>query len=58
MLHTLPADHDANRPIAAHGWRKPDRSLVAALVEQRLVELPSSSIRRQVLERMIERARD
>lgn len=49
-------DRTVNRPIAKHG-RKPDRPLVIALVEHRLTELPVTSLRRQILEQMIERSR-
>jgi hypothetical protein len=56
MLFTHPTEHDVNRPIASHGWRKPDRALVIALLQLRLTELPANSIRRQAIERMIERA--
>lgn len=55
MLHTHQDDHSVNRPIAKHG-RKPHISLTIALIEMRLTELPANSLRRQVLERMIERA--
>jgi hypothetical protein len=50
-------DHSPNRPIAKHG-RKPDRSITIAMIEARLIELPAISLRRQVLEQMIERERD
>lgn len=48
-------DHNVNRPIATHGWHKPDRPLVIALIEMRLLELSADSLRRRVLEQMIER---
>lgn len=57
MLHTHQDAPDPNRPIARH-YRKPYLDLVITLVEMRLTELPATSLRRQVLERMIERVRD
>jgi len=52
LTHRDP-DHHANRPVATHGHRRPDPSLVIALLKTRLTELDPSSIRRQAIEQMI-----
>jgi hypothetical protein len=51
-------DTDVNRPIALHGRYKPDRSLVIALIKDRLIELPANSLRGQILQRMVEGTQD
>lgn len=60
MRDAAPSKHrepcDVFPPIATHGYRKPDRSIVIALVEASLHDLPANSIRRQALEQMIEHA--
>ena len=55
MLLTHKEDRTINRPIAKHRG-KPHLPLTIALMEMRIIELPANTLRKQVLEKMIERA--
>lgn len=57
LLTHQDAARDPNRPIAAHRHR-PDLSLTIALIELRLLELPADSLRRRIIEQMIERVQN
>lgn len=57
MQGTRHEDRTANRPIAKHHGR-PGLPLTIALIELRITELPANSLRRRVLEQMIEQVQD